>query len=84
MARITIMGEKSKPPKLSGSLLLIAYRTGSVVAYRKRTIALYGSGLTQEITARAIMINRYRVSAMFRIFATASRKLAMINIFSPN
>jgi hypothetical protein len=32
IAKIAIMGDKSKPPKLTGSLLRMPYKTGSVEA----------------------------------------------------
>jgi len=40
IARITIMGEKSIPPKLIGSLLLMGYKMGSVAVYKNLTMGL--------------------------------------------
>jgi len=67
------------PPRL-GSLRLMGYRTGSVTDVKKRTIALYGSGFTQEITALAIIIHIYKVNPISIILATAARKFPITNI----
>ena len=83
MAMMTRMGEISIPPKLNGILRLMGYRTGSVTEFRNRTIGLYGSGFTQEITALPMMIHIYRLKPISRIFATAIRKLDKMNIISP-
>ena len=56
MARMTTTGEKSIP--VMGRRRRIGRRTGSVTWYRKRTIGFQGSGLTHEIRARIMMIQR--------------------------
>src|SRR5713101_1607369 len=43
-------------------------------------MGLWGSGLTQEITARAMTIHIYKVSSMLTTAAKASTRLARINI----
>ena len=56
---MTIIGERSRPIWNVGSRRRIGRSTGSVTRYRKRTIGLYGSGLTHEMIARAMMIQMY-------------------------
>ena len=80
IARITMIGEKSMPPRLMGSLRLIGYSTGSVTELRNLTTALKGSGFTQEMTARAMMIHMYSVNAISITLAMAIMKLAATGI----
>jgi hypothetical protein len=55
MTIMAMKGEKSTPPILTGRMRLILLKTGSVASYIKRTMGLYGSGLTHEITALAMI-----------------------------
>ena len=55
MAMIRIIGEKSSPPPRAGTKRRIRPRTGSVTWYRKRTMGLYGSALTQEQKERVVV-----------------------------
>jgi hypothetical protein len=54
--RMTIIGDISIPIA-KPMRLLIGLKTGSVTEYKKRTIGLYGSGLTQLKRAEIIIIH---------------------------
>ena len=66
-------GDRSNPSWNPGIRWRIGRSTGSVTRYRKRTIGLKGSGLTHEISARAMMIQTYSVIAWWSRFASQSR-----------
>ena len=53
---MTTSGDRSSPIESVGKRYRIGRSTGSVTRCRNRTIGLYGSGLTHEISARAMMI----------------------------
>jgi len=81
---MTMMGETSIPRPLSGSHLRIGAITGSVARYRNITIGLYGSGFTQEISARATIIHMYKVRPISMILTNAVIKFPIINMKAPS
>ena len=58
MAKSRTIGEKSSP-LIGGSFFLIGPNSGSVALFKNRTIGLYGSGLTHDISTAAITIILY-------------------------
>ena len=47
---------------------------------KTRTMGLYGSGFTHDITALAIIIHIYRLRPILKTFAAAAKKFANMNI----
>ena len=80
---MTISGEKSIPPGKKGKLRRTRYSSGSVALYRKRTIGLPGSGLTQEINARRDHDPHVQVQHNAEHRAVAKTKFARINMRAP-
>jgi len=80
--RKAIIGEISKPLLLMlvGILFLIGLSIGSVNLWRKKTIILRGSGLTQLINALITIIQLMSQSTTLIVCAAAVSRLAIINI----